>query len=137
MPKIIEPSMLLITATWQGHPSFKMIPVSKDCPYTECLFDSTGKICVVITKDTKTSLHMMPKLDDNGDPQQLKVSKRPNGKTVKESRVSLLTNWEHYIDNMDDVETLIKMFAVNADSFEYKKILNAPKVEMDAPSALL
>ena len=67
---------------------------------------------------------MLPKLDDNGDPQSLKVAQRPNGKTVKESRVSLVTNWEHYIDNMDDVRAIIKLHAVNESSFDYDKNLD-------------
>ena len=137
MSKTIEPSMLLVTATWQGHPVFKMIPITKECPYTECLFDPTSKVFVIITKTTKTSLHMLPKLDDNGDPQTLKTAQRSNGKTVKESRVSLTTFQEHYIDNMEDAKALIEMFAVNKDTFKYQPILDKPKQQMETPSALI
>jgi len=137
MSNKINPSMMLISATWQGFPAFKLIPVTEDCPYTECLFDPTSKVFVVITKTTKTSLHMLPKLDDNGDPQTLKAAPRANGKTVKESRVSLTTFQEHYIDNMIDAKALIQMFAVNQDTFEYQPILDKEKQKMDTPSSLI
>jgi hypothetical protein len=137
MSNKINPSMMLITATWQGFPAFKLIPVTSDCPYTECLFDPTSKVFVVITKTTKTSLHMLPKLDDNGDPQTLKAAPRANGKTVKESRVSLTTFQEHYIDNMADAKSLIEMFAVNQSTFEYQPILDKQPQKMDTPSSLI
>lgn len=137
MSKAIEPSMLLITATWQGFASFKLMPASKDCPYTECLFDPTAKIFVVISKDTKTSFHMVNKLDENGDPMVLKVKPRDNGKNVKEQRVTMTTFIEHYMDNMDDVKAFIKLFAVNEGTFKYEEILDKPKQQMETPSALL
>jgi hypothetical protein len=137
MSKTINPSMMLITASWQGFPAFKMIPVTAECPYTECLFDPTSKVFVVITKTTKTSLHMLTKLDDNGDPQTMKAAPRSNGKNVKESRVSLTTFQEHYIDNMDDAKAIIAMFAVNSDTFKYQAILDKEKQQMDTPSSLL
>ena len=137
MSNKINPSMMLITASWQGFPAFKLIPVTSDCPYTECLFDPTSKVFVVITKTTKTSLHMLAKLDDNGDPQTLKAAPRANGKTIKESRVSLTTFQEHYIDNMTDAKQIIEMFAVNHDTFEFQSILDKEQQKMDTPSSLI
>jgi len=130
----IEASMLLINSTWQDMPSFKMIPINEACPYTECLYDPTSKVFVVISKMTKTSLHMLPKLDEMGDPMVLKTGKRANGKVIKESRVTLETFLEYYIEEREDTLALINMFAVNADTFKYMPILDAKnEVEAKAP----
>lgn len=136
MSKTHGDSMLLINASWQGHPSFKMIPVTKDCPYTECLWDPANKLFVVVSTIKKTSLHMLPKLDQMGDPEVLKTGKRPNGKVLKEQRVSLETYQEYYVENADDAKALIEMFATNADTFGYEEIMskdvqeNAEKVSL-------
>ena len=130
----VEASMLLINSTWQDKPSFKMIPINESCPYTECLYDPTSKVFVVISKITKTSLHMLPRLDDAGDPMVLKMGKRPNGKIIKETRNTLETFLEYYIEDREDTLALINMFAMNADSFKYMPILDAKvKEEIKAP----
>jgi hypothetical protein len=53
--------MMLVESTWQDTKTFKMIPISNDCPYVECIFDPSSKVFVIISKVTKTSLHMLPK----------------------------------------------------------------------------
>ena len=138
MSKInIEASMLLISTTWQDEPSFKMIPVSESCPYVECLFDPGSKTFVIISKTIKTSFHMMPKLDDMGDPTVLKTGKRPNGKVIKEQRVSLDTFQEHYVADMEDAKAIIKIFAVNEADFDYGTIVDKPAIKAKTPSALI
>ena len=57
---------MLVESTWQDTITFKMIPLSNDCPYVECIFDPSSKVFVIISKVTKTSLHMLPKLDEYG-----------------------------------------------------------------------
>ncbi|MFN9982343.1 MAG: hypothetical protein ACK53Y_20615, partial [bacterium] len=64
--------MMLINSEWSGKPSFRAIPVSEASPYVECIFDPDTKVFVIISKLTKQSLHMLPKLDDNGDPMMVK-----------------------------------------------------------------
>ena len=61
-----EKTMMLVESTWQDTITFKMIPLSNDCPYVECIFDPSSKVFVIISKVTKTSLHMLPKLDEYG-----------------------------------------------------------------------
>ena len=77
-------NMILITSGFRGVKSFSMVPVTKECPYVEALFDPSSGVLAVITKTIKGSYHMVPKLDDNGDPIRLKLAKRENGKTIKE-----------------------------------------------------
>ena len=43
-------SMLLIKSAFGQMKSFKMIPITEDCPYVECLFSPREKMMVVISK---------------------------------------------------------------------------------------
>jgi len=124
-----ENTMMLVQATWQEKQTFRMIPIADSCPYVECIFDPDTKVFVIISKQTKQSLHMLPKLDDNGDPMQIKTP-RPNGRTFREERHKIEVFQEFYIEDKAAVEELIKLFAVNAKKFDYKKFLGiAPSKE--------
>lgn len=116
--------MLLIKSSWNEGETFRLLPVSEDCPYVECIFDPGTKVFVVISKVVKTTLHMLPKLDDNGDPAPLKV-KRANGRMVKEERKQIETFQEYYIEDVNAMEALIDLFAVNKSTFDYRKYLKA------------
>jgi hypothetical protein len=124
-----ENTMMLVQATWQEKQTFRMIPIADSCPYVECIFDPDTKVFVIISKQTKQSLHMLPKLDDNGDPMQIK-NPRPNGRTFREERHKIEVFQEFYIEDKAAVEELIKLFAVNAKKFDYKQFLGiAPSKE--------
>ena len=122
----IQPTMKLVTAPWQNGSSFRLIPVSKDCPFAEGIYDPTSKILVLMSVIKKETLHMMPKLDENGDP--LKSRVRQNGKQYKEERKSLETFTEHYISEKEEIEEIIKEHAVNADKFDFKKYMVDPSI---------
>lgn len=127
----IEPTMLIVNAVWQSKPTFNLIPVSLDAPYTECIFDVDSKTLAIISKTPKQSFHMLPRYDDNGDVQMLKTGKRANGKQYKEERKSIDTFQEYYLLNPKDIETIINMVALNADTFDYKVFMTtlpAPKI---------
>ena len=117
-----ENTMMLVQATWNDKQTFRMIPVADSCPYVECIFDPDTKVFVVISKIAKQSLHMLPKLDDNGDPMAVK-SKRSNGRNFREERHKIEVFQEFYVEDTTAMNALISMFAVNADSFDYKTFL--------------
>ena len=115
-----ENTMMLVQATWQESQTFRMIPISESCPYVECIFDPGTKVFVIISKIKRTSLQMLPKLDDNGDPIAVKHA-RPNGRNFREERHKIEVFQEFYIEDKTAVESLIELFAVNAKKFDYKK----------------
>lgn len=119
----IGQNMMLITSSFRNVKSFNLIPVNESCPYVEGMYDPSSGILAVITKVMKNSFHMLPKLDDNGQPQKLKFPNKETGKVHKEQRVSVETFSEFYIMEKDEMENFINMFAVNADSFDYKKYM--------------
>jgi hypothetical protein len=124
MNNTLGSNMLLIKSSWNDGETFKLLPVSQDCPYVECIFDPATKVFVVISKVSKTSLHMLPKLDDNGDPAPLKT-KRANGRMVKEERKTIDTFQEYYVEDKDAMIDVINLLAINKDTFDYNKFINA------------
>ena len=124
MNNTLGSNMLLIKSSWNDGETFKLLPVSQDCPYVECIFDPATKVFVVISKVSKTSLHMLPKLDDNGDPAPLKT-KRANGRMVKEERKTIDTFQEYYVEDKAAMIDVINLLAINKDTFDYNKFINA------------
>jgi len=130
-----ENSMMLVQATWNDKQTFRMIPIAESCPYVEVIFDPDTKVFVIISKLTKQSLHMLPRLDDNGDPQHTQ-GPRPNGRNVREERHKLEVFQEFYVEDKKAMDELITLFAINAKTFNYNVFLNAKeevaKVEKSA-----
>ncbi len=128
-------NMMLITSSWGPTKTFKMIPVDKSCPYLECIFNPTEKILAVIGTMKKEVYHMVPRLDDNGEPIKAKT-KRTNGSEFREMRQRMETYNEYYITDVDDVAEFIEAFAVNSE-YDYKKYLDAPTMEAPNPAGIL
>ena len=120
MNKTFGQNMMLVNSAFRNVKSFSLIPVSNDSPYVEAMFDPSSGILVAISKTVKDTFHMMPKLDDDGNPIKLKAPNRETGKVVKEHRVSVSTFSEYYLSERSDIEEFIKLFAVNADTFKYQ-----------------
>jgi hypothetical protein len=129
-------SMMLVTSSWGNDKTFKLLPISSECPYNECIFDASSKVLAVIGKEKKESFHMLPRLNDVGDVQYLKIGKRANGKDYSEERKMLETFYEYYVEHLEEIEEFVKLFAVNADKYDYKQYLTKP-VETAKPSSLL
>lgn len=117
-------NMLLITSTWGPAKTFKMMPITTDCPYNECIFDVQSKVLAIIGKVSKESFHMMPKLDDKGDIVRLKIGKKEDGKDYAEERKILSTFYEYYITDKEEIAEFVKHFAVNSESFDFMQYLN-------------
>ena len=121
MTKQIGQNMMLVNSSFRNAKSFTLIPVSADSPYVEAMFDPQSSILAVISKVMKQSYHMVPKLNDDGQPIRLKSPNQETGKTVKEERRLVDTFSEFYLSDKKDIETFIHMFAVNASNFDYKE----------------
>jgi hypothetical protein len=112
-----DKSMMLVEATWQDKKTFRLIPVTESCPYVEIIFDPATKVFVVISKIRKTSLHMLPKLDEYGQPLS-------GTKGIKQERHKIEVFQEFYIEDESAIEELIKLVSVNP-KFDYKKFTTA------------
>lgn len=119
----MKQSMMLVTSSWGNDKTFKLLPITPECPYNECIFDVSTKVLAVISKEKKESFHMLPRLSDEGDVQYMKIGKRNNGKDYKEERKMLQTFYEYYIEHPEEIIDFLKLFAINADSFNYTEYL--------------
>jgi hypothetical protein len=115
--------MMIVQATWNETQTFRLIPIAVECPNVECIFDPATKVFVIISKITKQSLHMLPKMDENGDPVACK-SVRPNGRNFKEERNKIEVFQEYYVEDRIAIEDLINLFAINASTFDYKTFMD-------------
>lgn len=114
-----EKSMMLVQSTWNDKQTFRMIPVNESCPYVECIMDPDTKVFVVISKIKKTTLHMLPKLDEYGQAVT-------GTKGMKQERHKIEVFQEFYVEDINAIEDLIKLLAVNP-KFDYKKFLGVEK----------
>jgi hypothetical protein len=130
-------SMLIIKSTWDERNTFKLIPIENQCPYVEGIFDPKSKTLIMLSKTMKEQLHMVPRLDDNGDLMKTK-SPRPNGNPFKEERKALKTFMEYYISDKEDIKNFLKRFAVNLEDSEAFGIIetsfNLTLVEQEKPT---
>ena len=133
----IGQNMMLISSVFRNVKSFSLMPVNDDCPYVEAMFDPSSGILAVITKIRKQSFHMMPRLDDSGQPQRLKVPNKEAGKVHKEQRMSIETFSEVYIVEKEEIKNFIGLFAINVASFDYDQFINIDVKETKKSSLII
>ena len=133
----IGQNMMLVNSAFRNAKSFTLIPVSNDSPYVEAMFDPSSGVLAVISKVMKQSYHMVPKLDDTGQPVRLKAPNAQTGKTHKEERRLVDTFSEFYLQDKNDIDLFINMFAVNAEQFDYSSFLNVDVNETKKSNLIL
>lgn len=106
---------MVVKSDWNNQPTFKMIPLTKDCPYVECIYDPQSKVLALIGFTKKNVFHMMPKLDDNGDivPRKMRTD---GAKAHKEERRTVETFQEYYLIDADDINSFVSLFAINSEA---------------------
>ena len=81
-------------------------------------------------------MHMIAKLDDNGDVKRMKIGRRDNGKDFAEERKTLETYYEYYIENPTEIKDIVNMFAINADMFDFNQYLEEAYTEQPASNLI-
>lgn len=114
--------MFVYSTDWYGRKSFRMLPLSMECPFNEVIYDPNTRVLAVISKDKKDKPQMLPKLTDKG---QVIPVRGGEGQQYVEERRIMETYYEYYIDKKSDIERFIQMFAVNTDH-DALNIINEP-----------
>jgi hypothetical protein len=131
-------NMMLISTAFRGLNSFSLIPLTLDCPFVEAMFDPSSGVLAVISKVKKESLHMVPRLDEEGQPMRLKFPNNETGKVVKEQRLQIETFSEIYIKEKDEIAMLVYLFAINAEDFDISKYFaDVNKTEIDKKDLII
>jgi len=122
----MQKEMMLITSSWNGYKTFRMIPLSNNSTYAEAIFDSERKTLALMSRQTAEQFRMVPRLSEDGEMIRSKVP-RANGKTYKEERKVVISSIEYYITELNEVKQLVHSLAVNSDTFDIEVYLNAEK----------
>jgi len=120
--------MMLVQATWNEQQTFRMIPIAESCPYVECIYDPGTKVFVVISKITKNTLHMLPKLDEYGQAVT-------GAKGMKQDRHKIEVFQEFYVEDHNAMKELVDMFAINNSTFDYNKFVSSVEIAEVAEEA--
>lgn len=125
---MIQKTMLLITALNDGHETFKMIPISKDCAFVEAFYEPDTKLLAVFNPAKINIPQMFYKVDDNGDFEKRKHPVEGQN-PYKKQRILAEIFQKSFIIKDSEQEEFIKMFALNHVEFDYKKYLDAPSTD--------
>jgi len=112
-----EKTMMLVQSSWQEDQTFRMIPISETCPYVECIFDPKTKVFVIISKVKRISLQMLPDLNEYGTP-------ITGAKGTRQQRHKVEVFQEFYIEDTTAIKSLIHLFGINAETFDYKQFMS-------------
>lgn len=117
-------SMILISSSWQQKRTFKMIPAQMDCPFNEVIFDPEAKVLAIVSKEKKATYHMLPKLDENGDPLKAKSTRsRENPNPFAQQRMAIETYYEYFIESKEEIVEFINRFGQNNLEFDFNQYL--------------
>jgi len=115
--------MRLVKSSYNDKPTFSLIPVSKDCPYVEGIFDTEKKVLAIIGSAKKQCFALVKSLDVNGDPIPVKIGKRDDPAKYKQERLSVEKYQEYYIEDKEDINQFLEAVAENSKSFKYAEFL--------------
>jgi hypothetical protein len=117
-------NMMIYSSDWYGKRTFRMMPVTEDCPFNEAIYDTHNKVLAIISKDQKEKPQMLPKLSDKGLAIPLKGSDPNNPQYVEERRM-MDAYYEYYLDKEADIKDFLTLFAINPDHVSISEAMTA------------
>lgn len=131
----MEKQMMLISAKTQNNQqTFRMVPLTAECPYNLAEFDVEHSNLILVLKEKINSLKTVPKLGPDGSFIPVKNPK-PDTPGVEIERRMIEENLEVHINNMESIDEFIKLVAINASTFKYQQYIatidiNPPKSKL-------
>lgn len=123
-------NMIVYSTDWYGNQTFRMLPVVKECPFNEVIYDPTTKVLAIISKEFKEKPNMFPKLNDRGEVVIKKGTTSADAEPEYiQERKMMQTYYEYYLDKIDDIKDFINAFAINADHDSLKIIDEVTKAK--------
>lgn len=120
----MKPTMMIYSAEWNSKETFKLLPIEPECVFIEGIYDTESKVLVLFSKEQKDSLHMIPKLNDDGEP----IPSKNRDKKYREQRINIRTYNEYLLRKPEEIEAFLKTYVANIDSYDYKTFI-FPKEE--------
>lgn len=108
----MQQSMFVYNTDWHGKKTFRMLPIDKNCPFNEVIYDPETKVLAVVSKEYKEKPQMFPKLNDKGFKILQKGSTDLDSpSSYVEERVLMDIYYEYYIDDAEDIRNFVNYFA--------------------------
>jgi len=127
-----DATMHLITSHMDGTPSFRLIPLTNNCPFSEGIFIPQTNALIMLSVALKDNLHMVQVRNANGDVDELKKPRlrrgadgKPEQVNYREKQVVLQGPTEYYITEKEEVKKFIALIAKNASDFDYEKFFKS------------
>ena len=116
-------------------PTFRLLPLTSECPYLACEMDVSNNVFVILCKEKKNDLEVIPAMSETGEPKRNKA-----GAQMLERR-TIENYFELHINEPESIIAFIKNIAVNGeDSSIFMPYLSAIipiKAKMEAPKSLI
>lgn len=134
-------TMMLVTVPYTAtEKSFRMIPLTTDCPYIDVVYWKDKKVLEINSPFKKQEHAYFPKLDDNGDMEKRKHPiQDENGQPMiyKQERRTTETLQKYYIIEQVEIIAFVEAIAINAKTVDYMSLLAGVIVEAPKNSIIL
>jgi hypothetical protein len=108
--------------------TFKMLPLTSECPYAEVEFDASSGALAVISRHQRPMPNFLEKLDDKG--RRIKVGTNEEGEVLTAKRAVIADSpYEYYLRDARDIEQFMALTAFNLDHPVYQYFLQASKAQ--------
>lgn len=107
--------MIKITSGFGNKPTFKLIPISSDCPYLEAVFNPITKMLSVVSIVKYEGFQFLFKIDDSGNKIPLPGKQQDKNQPVlyKQERLRVDHFYEYTIAERKEIEEFVEIFTEN------------------------
>lgn len=109
--------MIYLSEYEKGKKTFKLIPMSEECPFIHAMFLPDDKILSIFSKEYKERPIMMPKLSDKGLPVTMNSKE---GLKIAEERRMIDMYYEYALSEKEDIINFLITICIE-NSYEYYK----------------
>ena len=67
----------------------------------------------------------------------MKIGERPNGKDIAETRITVETYYEYYLEFPEEIKAIVNMLAINADSFDFEQYMKKADEPAEKDSSII
>lgn len=119
-------SMIFLKEKEDEFDSFKLIPINKDCPFTEIRFNYAKKILTIISRITYDGFNFIPRINADGVYEKSKTHESG----YKHERLRQVSFYDYVITDKDDIKTFVNLMDDTIKSEDLDKyFIPIPKPE--------
>lgn len=101
--------------------TFRLLPISIECPYNEMIFDTENKVLIVISKIKKKDLEVVPKTNTSFSLSN--VFNNNHLYNTQNQEVISENYYQYFIEDLEDMQKIIRYFCGKYYNDEIEKII--------------